>query len=72
MFARELFGAIPESVQDCISKFVLNKGCSDVRVVFYGGVAQDSAIDKLGTGNRGFGFGFGAGFVLEIQKFIGG
>ena len=41
--------------------------------MFDRGVAQDSAIDKLGAGNRGFGFGFGfgAGFVLEIQKFIG-
>ena len=52
--------------------------------MFYGGVAQDSAIDKLGAGNRGRdsaidkfgagnrGFGFEAGFILEIQKFIGG
>ena len=72
MFARELFGAISESIHDCITKFVFNKGCSNVRVMFYGGVAHDSAIDKLGAGNRGFRFGFGAGSVLEIQKFIAG
>ena len=46
MFDRELVGAILERVQDCISIFVLNKGCSDVRVMLYGGVAQDGAVKE--------------------------
>ena len=67
------FGSITKGINDLVGKFIVNQGCSDVRVMFDSGVAQDSAIDKLGAGNRGFGFVHrGFGFVREIQKFIGG
>ena len=65
------FGSFREGVNDLLSKFIINQGCSDVRVMFDSGIPQDGAIDKDCAGNWGryrFGSGFGVQKTRRFSK----
>ena len=69
----QCFGSITKGINDLVCKLVVNQGCSDVRVMFDSGIAQDGAIDKHCAGDWGryrFGseFGFGFGPFLRIDR----
>ena len=65
------FGSVTEDVNDFVSKFIVNQGCSDVRVMFDSRIAQDGAIDKYCAGNRGGRYIFGFRFGFSFQRGYG-